>query len=407
VTLASIGDGVIVTDAQGRVTFLNGEAERLTGWTSHEAQGHPLTAVFHIINEHTRQPVEDPVEKVLRLGTVVGLANHTILVAKDGREIPIDDSGAPIRQSDGMVQGVVLVFRDFTEQKQAEEALRQSESRYRAIGESIDYGIWVCDPEGRNIYASDSFLKLVGITQQQCSDFGWGDVLHPDDAERTIAAWQECVRTGRTWNIEHRFRGVDGLWHPILDVAYRYATSRDKSPVGRASTSTSRNASAPSSSFPRRTTTPGFHGGRAGRRQLLGRSHLPAHHRQSCGVGPVRGDAAGQLIGIRARCGSTGPTGAVLPRRTANHRRRVAAAKAVAENSVIPPMELEVQLPSGRRWFSDASGARRARQGRRRHRRHRGCHRPQADGGDTRPCGSTAGTVGGTIDSGRGSGECR
>jgi PAS domain S-box-containing protein len=96
------------------------------------------------------------------------------------------------------------------------EALRQSERLYRAIGESIDYGIWVCAPDGRNTYASESFLKLVGLTQEQCSNFGWGDVLHPDDAERTIAAWQECVRTGGTWDIEHRVRGVDGRYHPIL-----------------------------------------------------------------------------------------------------------------------------------------------------------------------------------------------
>ena len=98
----------------------------------------------------------------------------------------------------------------------AEEALRNSERQYRAIGELIDYGVWVCAPDGRNIYASESFLKLVGLTQQQCSDFGWGEVLHPDDAERTIAAWKECVRTGRNWDIEHRFRGADGQWHPIL-----------------------------------------------------------------------------------------------------------------------------------------------------------------------------------------------
>ena len=144
VTLASIGDGVIVTDAQGRVTFLNGEAERLTGWTSGEAEGQPLTAVFHIVNEHTRQLAEDPVEKVLRLGTVVGLANHTILIAKDGRETPIDDSGAPIRQSDGTVQGVVLVFRDFTEQKQTERSL----ARLAAIVESSDDAILSKDLDG-------------------------------------------------------------------------------------------------------------------------------------------------------------------------------------------------------------------------------------------------------------------
>jgi PAS domain S-box-containing protein len=136
VTLASIGDGVIVTDALGRVTFLNGEAERLTEWSSREASGHSLPAVFRIVNANTRQPVENPVEKVLRLGTVVGLANHTILLGKDGRETPIDDSGAPIRQSAGAVQGVVLVFRDCTEQKQSQEALQRAKADAEAANEA-------------------------------------------------------------------------------------------------------------------------------------------------------------------------------------------------------------------------------------------------------------------------------
>jgi len=105
---------------------------------------------------------------------------------------------------------------DITERKRIEQALQESERIYRAIGESIDYGVWSCAPDGRNTYASKSFLKLVGITQEQCSDFGWGDVLHPDDMERTIAAWKKCVSEGGDWDIEHRFRGVDGRWHPVL-----------------------------------------------------------------------------------------------------------------------------------------------------------------------------------------------
>ena len=135
-TLASIGDAVIVTNAEGRITFLNTEAERLTKWKNAEASGQQLPKVFTIINEQSRATVEDPVEKVLRLGVVVGLANHTTLIAKDGTEIPIDDSAAPIRQADGPLFGVVLVFRDVREQRKAqavllarEEALRQAHAQ--------------------------------------------------------------------------------------------------------------------------------------------------------------------------------------------------------------------------------------------------------------------------------------
>jgi PAS domain S-box-containing protein len=119
-TLASIGDGVIVTDSAGRVTSINREAERLTGWPIADATGRPMLEVFSIVNEQTRQPAENPVEKVFRTGKVVGLANHTTLIARDGTEMPIDDSAAPIRMADGSLSGVVLVFRDFTQQRTAQ-----------------------------------------------------------------------------------------------------------------------------------------------------------------------------------------------------------------------------------------------------------------------------------------------
>ena len=132
-TLASIGDGVIITDSKGDITFLNTEAQKLTGWSISEAHGRPLLEVFRIVNEATRKPVENPVDKVLRIGTVVGLANHTILIARDGRETPIDDSAAPIRVQGGSLEGVVLVFRDFTEQKNAEEVLARSKDELEQL----------------------------------------------------------------------------------------------------------------------------------------------------------------------------------------------------------------------------------------------------------------------------------
>jgi PAS domain S-box-containing protein len=126
-TIRSIGDAVIACDTAGNVVFMNLIAEQLTGWQEDEARGVTLHKVFPIFNEETRAVVENPVDKVRRLGTVVGLANHTFLVSKNGKEICIDDSGAPIRDSSGQMIGVVLVFRDITERRMSEGALMRAE----------------------------------------------------------------------------------------------------------------------------------------------------------------------------------------------------------------------------------------------------------------------------------------
>ena len=120
VTLSSIGDAVISTDVEGRVTFMNRVAESLTGWSQGEALGRPLSEIFHALNEQTRQPIENPALRALSTGTIVGFANHTILIARDGTEWPIDDTAAPIRNEQGEVAGVVLVFRDITERRRLE-----------------------------------------------------------------------------------------------------------------------------------------------------------------------------------------------------------------------------------------------------------------------------------------------
>jgi len=149
VTLASIGDCVIVTDVKGRITFINEVASNVTGWTREEALSRPVSDVFRIINEETGNPVESPVEKVLASGKIVGLANHTLLIRKDGTEIPIDDSGAPIRESSGALKGVVLVFRDFSEYKNAEKELISAKSTAEAASKAKDRFLAVLSHELR------------------------------------------------------------------------------------------------------------------------------------------------------------------------------------------------------------------------------------------------------------------
>jgi PAS domain S-box-containing protein len=173
ITLASIGDGVITTDTAGRVTFLNPVAESLTGWNLAEATGQPLVRVFNIINEESRQSVEDPTGRALRDGTVVGLANHTLLVAPDGTERPIDDSAAPITDRQGQILGVVLVFQDITERKQAELAMRESERREKeraaeleAIMRAAPTAITIAhDPQAHRITGNAACYALLGLPE--------------------------------------------------------------------------------------------------------------------------------------------------------------------------------------------------------------------------------------------------
>jgi PAS domain S-box-containing protein len=138
-TLRSIGDAVIATDSRGAITLMNGVAEALTGWSEAEAKGKLLPEVFHIVNEQTRALVANPVEKVLATGGVVGLANHTVLMTRDGREVPIDDSGAPIRAEHGAIEGVVLVFRDVSQRKLDESRRLFLAEATSALSESLDY----------------------------------------------------------------------------------------------------------------------------------------------------------------------------------------------------------------------------------------------------------------------------
>ena len=168
VTLASIGDGVIATDRDGRVSFLNAAAEAMTGWSADEALGRPLTEVFRIVHEKTRRPVENPVHVVMRTGNVVGLANHTVLLRRDGTEIPIADSGAPIRTGNGDEPvGAVLVFRDVTEERRAEEAIAEQREWFKTTLESIGDAVIATDVQGRVVFMNPVAEHLTGWKLEQ------------------------------------------------------------------------------------------------------------------------------------------------------------------------------------------------------------------------------------------------
>lgn len=213
--LAAIQDVVLIYDKDGTVRLVNRACVPAYGFdpTNHSLRDILRRNFYHDLDGRPLDVESVPTARALR-GESVRNA-QCVVRQMDGAEAAWEISSTPLRIGDEIV-GAVTVWHDITERKKAEERLRQSEALYRAIGESIDYGVWTCAPDGRNTYASESFLKLVGLTQEQCSNFGWGAVLHPDDAHRTIEAWKECVRQRGMWDIEHRVRGVDGQYHAVL-----------------------------------------------------------------------------------------------------------------------------------------------------------------------------------------------
>jgi PAS domain S-box-containing protein len=162
VTLGSIGDAVIASDANGLVSYMNAPAEGLTGWAGHEARGRPLVDVFRIVNEKTRQPVENPAGVVIRSGHIVGLANHSVLINRTGTEYPIADSAAPIRDAAGHILGVVLVFRDVTEERRAEDAIAEQREWLETTLESIGDAVIATDVQGRVTFMNPIAEHLTG-----------------------------------------------------------------------------------------------------------------------------------------------------------------------------------------------------------------------------------------------------
>lgn len=218
-TLFSIGDAVIVTDTEGRIERMNPVAEKLTGWNLLEAKGLPLNKVFNIINEETRKTVESPVAKVLREGVIIGLANHTVLISRDGTEHPIDDSGASIKNDQGDISGVVLIFRDVTEKRKAEDELRESEERLQSIIDNAATVIYLKDTQGKYILINSQYETLFHITKDQIIGKTDYDIFSEETANALRENDQKVIDADGAIEFEEIFPHDDGP-HTYISIKF-------------------------------------------------------------------------------------------------------------------------------------------------------------------------------------------
>jgi two-component system, cell cycle sensor histidine kinase and response regulator CckA len=225
VTLDCIGDGVITTDAHGRINLLNPVARTLTGW-SDEAIGMALEDVFRIVNEDTRQAIENPASLVLSKGVITGLANHTVLISKDGAQRPIAHSAAPIRDKHGRITGMVIILRDVSEQRLAQKRLQEGQERFQELTEHIDQVLWVIDvKESSVLYVSRGYEQMWGRSCQSLFEnpTSYMQGIHPLDQEMMIAENATMFKTGQI-DVECRVlrpdESVRWVWirgYPILE----------------------------------------------------------------------------------------------------------------------------------------------------------------------------------------------
>ena len=207
-TLRSIGDGTIVTDAHGRVTLVNETAQVITGWSEDEARGRPVSEIFRPLRRETREPVESPLDRAVREGRKVAAPDPRLIIARNGLEHLVTGNAAPIRDPDGTLTGVVLVFHDVTQSELGEAALRASQEMFRIISDHVSDLIAVLDLQGRRLYASRSYSRhFPGKDFYLSSAFG---ELHPDDLPRARELFAEMLRTRQPQRAEFRLVRPDG-----------------------------------------------------------------------------------------------------------------------------------------------------------------------------------------------------
>ena len=217
ITLHSIGDAILATDADQRITLMNPVAERLTGWFQGEAVGRPVAEVFKIVNALTGAPAEVPVARVTSAGRTVELADHVMLLARDGVRYHIADSVAPIRDAHGALQGVVLVFRDISDEYRLRQALANSELHFRTLANSGQALVWTSGLDMGCDYFNEPWLRFTGRTLEQELGSGWVEGLHPEDAPRALETYRDAFARREPFTMEYRLRHASGEYRWIID----------------------------------------------------------------------------------------------------------------------------------------------------------------------------------------------
>ncbi len=214
--LESLGDAVIVTDANAEVVRLNRVAEALTGWSQADVVGVSLSKVFHVVDASTRLEIANPAEEVRRAGAVIGLANEKVLIRPDGSEVHIDGNAAPMLDDQGVLIEVVLVFRDISERFRAQQFLEQSERSLTSFADLIPTLAWMANADGWITWYNHRWYDYTGTTPSEMEGWGWQSVHDPEVLPAVMEKWAHSISTGQPFNMIFPLRGHDAVFRPFL-----------------------------------------------------------------------------------------------------------------------------------------------------------------------------------------------
>ena len=208
--LAQLDDAVIVSDPTGRISYWNNGAETIFGYRRSDVIGKSVSHIYPSDQTSYLQKHLDAVRaEKMRSMEVEGLR-------RDGNRVWLHVRTMVLKNKSGIVSGLVGLARDITRERREAEAIRQSEQLYRAVGESINFGVWACDTKGRLTHMSDSFMKMLGLTSAQNLGDGWLNALHPDEREGIMQDWRICLKAGLPWKRRYRIRGADGHYRFVM-----------------------------------------------------------------------------------------------------------------------------------------------------------------------------------------------